>query len=598
METIRIGGASGYWGDSSMAMPQFLDAGRSGRMDYIVFDYLAEITMSIMARARAKDERAGYARDFVSGVLANHLEKIAETGVKLVSNAGGVNPEACGTAIRKLVADKGLSLKVAVVTGDDLMAEAGRLAEAGTTEMFSGERFPDLARLASMNAYIGAFPIARALAAGADIVVTGRCVDSAVTLGVCIHEFGWAEDDWDRLAAGTLAGHILECGPQATGGNFTDWEDVPDVAHIGYPIAEISADGSFVLTKPEGTGGLVSVGTAAEQMLYEIGDPQAYIVPDVVADFSEVRFEGIDTNRVHVTGARGLPATDTLKVSATYADGYRGGLVRTVTGLDADRKAAVFADQVFERAGEALRRSNLGDFTETSVEVIGAESQYGTARGIESAREVTVIVAAKHPEAAGIGILLMEATGLGLAAAPGGAGFQGGRPKPSPVIRLFSFLIDKGVLDLHVSTGDEVIALEMAPGQPFDADTVERPAAPSPVDLSATTETVPLVRLAWGRSGDKGDKANIGIIARDARYLPYIWAALTEDAVANRFSHFLEGSVERFLLPGSNAINFLLHDVLGGGGVASLRNDAQGKAYAQLLLDFPVPVPPGLVVAE
>ncbi|MEM6663551.1 MAG: acyclic terpene utilization AtuA family protein, partial [Pseudomonadota bacterium] len=237
-KTIRIGGASGFWGEADIGLPQFL---AEGDLDYVVFDYLAEITMSIMARQRVKDPSKGYAADWVTAVLKPNLAEVAAQGVKLISNAGGVNPLACAAAVEALIAEAGLSLKVAVVTGDDLLDRAAELS--AHTEMFSGEGFPAVETAASVNAYLGAFPIAEALDRGADIVITGRCVDSAVTLGACIHAFGWGRQDWDLLSAGSLAGHILECGPQATGGNYTDWQDVAETIHqIGYPVAEIGAD--------------------------------------------------------------------------------------------------------------------------------------------------------------------------------------------------------------------------------------------------------------------------------------------------------------------------------------------------------------------
>ncbi len=584
---IRIGGACGYWGESAMATPQFLKA---GGLDYIVYDYLAEITMSIMARARAKDPDAGFARDFVSVVLKDNMAEIAKQGVKLITNAGGVNPASCGKAARALIAEQGLDLKVAVIEGDDLLA---RKDELDATEMFSGEGFPEREKLASINAYLGAFPIARALAEGADIVITGRAVDSAVTLGACIHEFGWNANDWDKLASGTLAGHLLECGPQATGGNFTDWHLVADsIDHIGYPIGEISPDGSFVMSKPEDTGGIVNVGTISEQMLYEIGDPQAYIVPDVVCDFSDVKISQIADNRVKVVGTRGYPATSTYKVSATYADGFRGGSTMTFYGIDADKKAQTYANAAFKRARASLRASNLGDFSETSVEVIGAESQFGAHRHINGAREVVLKFAAKHPEAAAIGILLKEATGLGLATPPGLSGFSGGgRARPSPVVRLFSFLVEKDEIKIAIDLGDKQISFTPEKTDIFDENLIERPEGPPDLPAEGNAVEIPLIELAWGRSGDKGNKANVGIIARDAAYLPYIWSALSEDVIADRYAHFLEGKVARFLMPGPNAINFLLDDVLGGGGVASIRNDAQAKGYAQILLDHPIPIP-------
>ncbi len=587
-KVIRIGGASGFWGDAAMATPQLLAA---GGLDYIVYDYLAEITMSIMARARAEKPDAGFATDFVSLALKPNLAEIARQKVKIISNAGGVNPEACAAAVRALIADRGLDLKVAAITGDDLIASKDELAAQGFAEMFSADVFPDPKKILSINAYLGAFPVAKALGEGADIVITGRSVDSAVTLGACIHEFGWTPADLDKLAGGSLAGHILECGPQATGGNFTDWESVIDrLEDIGYPIAEVSPDGTFVCTKPEGSGGVVNVGTVSEQMLYEIGDPQAYMLPDVVCDFSQVKVEQQGSDRVLVSNAKGHSAPDTYKVCATYVDGFRGGLTMSFYGIDASRKAERFAEVVYKRARRTLRNLNLPDYTEVSTEVIGAESQYGSARRIDVSREVVVKIAAKHPEAAGIGILLKEATGLGLATPPGLSGFAGGRPKPTPVARLFSFAIPKSRVAIAVDTDGRKIAMADEAGRPFDPASLARPETPQAAETTNLIR-VPLVSLAWARSGDKGDKANVGVIARRAEYFPYICRSLTAEIVAERFAHFLKGKVERFVLPGPHALNFLLHNVLGGGGVASLRNDPQGKGYSQLLLEVPIEVP-------
>ncbi|MDX1733135.1 MAG: acyclic terpene utilization AtuA family protein [Halioglobus sp.] len=593
-QVLRIGGASGFWGDAARATGQLLGC---DELDYIVYDYLAEITMSIMARARAKDDNKGFATDFVSAAMKPNLAQIASRGIKVVSNAGGVNPEACVAALQAEIEAQGLDLKVACVTGDDLLERKAQFAANGAVEMFTGEDFPDPQKILSINAYLGAFPIAAALRLGADIVVTGRCVDSAVTLGACIHAFGWQRDDYDRLAMGSLAGHILECGPQATGGNFTDWEDVPRLSEIGYPVAEISADGSFVCTKPTGSGGLVTVGSVAEQMLYEIGDPQAYILPDVVCDFSTAQLQQVGEDRVHVTGARGSAAPDSYKVSATFADQFRGGTYMTFYGIDADKKAEALGEAVFEAARSTLAAVGLPDFSETSIEVLGTESQYGNFSEVESSREVVMKLAAKHPEMVGIGIMLKEAVGLGLATPPGLSGFAGSRPSPSPVVRLFSYTVPRSEVAVTIHLAGQTHACDEVHGEARDAAQPERPAAPVAAHDDDMVE-VPLVKLAWGRSGDKGNKANVGIIARQPHYLPYIWAALSEAVVTDRFAHFLDstgaGCVERFLLPGSHAINFLLHDVLGGGGVASIRNDPQGKGYAQLLLSCPINVPAAL----
>jgi hypothetical protein len=393
---------------------------------------------------------------------------------------------------------------------------------------------------------------------------------------------------------GSLAGHILECGPQATGGNFTDWEQVQGLSDMGYPVAEISSDGSFVCTKPEHTGGLVSVGTVSEQMLYEIGDPQAYMLPDVVCDFSTARIEQIGEDRVQVSGAKGQTAPDTYKVSATYADEFRGGTYMTFYGIDANRKARALGEAIFKAARRVFRNAGLADFSETSIELLGTETHYGAFSKVKNSREIVMKIAVKHPDIGGIGIFLKEAVGLGLATPPGLSGFAGSRPSPSPVVRLFSYTVPKAQVQVKILLGDEVISCDEVYGEVLNIKAISRPKTPT-ADRSLQMVKVPLIALAWGRSGDKGDKANIGIIARKQEYLPYICAALTEAIVRKRFAHFLsnskKGNVERYLLPASNAINFLLHDVLGGGGVASIRNDAQGKGYAQLLLSCPISVP-------
>ena len=583
--TIRIGGASGYWGESMMATPQLLQV---EGMDYLVYDFLAEITMSILARARAAKPEMGYATDFISGVLKPNLREIADKKVKILTNAGGVNPEACGAAARELIKEAGLDLKVAVVTGDDLLDRAQDFA--AMQDMFSGADCPDPASLASVNAYLGGFPVAKALDGGADIVITGRSVDSAVTLGACIHAFGWQPQDLDALAGGSLAGHIIECGPQASGGNFTDWELSGDIAEIGYPFIDIDGDGVFTVMKPEGTSGVVNVGTVSEQMLYEIGDPQAYLLPDVTCDFSGVTIEQAGDNQVRVAQAKGLTPPTHYKVCATYADGFRAGTLMSFIGLQAAAKAKSFAEAAFVRARNELRQHNLADYSETSIEVIGDDSQFGEATSNPHAREVVLKIAAKHETQAGAGALLREISGLGLATPAGLSIFAGSRAKPSPVVRLFSFLLPKADLSIGLDVDGQKQSFEEAAVSGGDAPATP-PVPDAPPEKGAVD--VPLVKLAWGRSGDKGNKANIGIIARDAAYLPYIWAALDEDAIRHRFGHFIgdNPALARFYLPGSHAMNILIEDALGGGGVASLRNDPQGKAYAQILLDHPIPIP-------
>jgi hypothetical protein len=579
-DEVLIGGASGFWGEAAHATAQLLDV---AGLDFLVYDYLAEITMSILARARARDPALGYATDFVTEAMAPNLAAIAAGGVRVISNAGGVNAAACAEALGKAIAEAGLGLTVAVVEGDDLTVRAAEYA--GRAEMFSGAAFPDPAKIASINAYLGAFPIAAALDAGADIVVTGRCVDSAATLGACIHRFGWSATDLDRLAGGSLAGHILECGPQATGGNFTDWRAAGDIADIGYPVAAVAADGTFTVSKPARTTGLVSPATVAEQMLYEIGDPQSYVLPDVTCDFSRVTLADDGPDRVRVSGARGRGPSGRLKVSATFMDGYRAGHMLAFNGVEARAKAEAFAAAGLERARRRLRALNAADFAETCVEITGGRPGKGPYE------EVMLKAAVRHRDARAVGIFLKEVMGGALATPPGLSLFTGGgRPKPSPVVRLFSFLTDREDAPARVGVAGRDIdfAPPAAPPPTAAPPSTRPPAAP---EQAVRLVARPLAALAWARSGDKGDAANIGVIARRAEYLPWIWRGLDEARIAEIFAATLKGRVERFHLPGVSAMNIVMHEVLGGGGVVSLLNDAQGKGFAQRLLAAPIEVP-------
>ena len=575
--SIHIGGASGYWGESAMATPQLLS---HKKLDYLVYDYLAEITMSIMAQAKAKDTNRGYATDFIDHVLKPNLEEIAKNKVKVISNAGGINPEECGRIVRRILKEKKLDLKVAIISGDNLIANLSEISKKKNKDMFSKTDFPKKVDIMSINAYLGAFPIAKALDEGADIIITGRCVDSAVTLGACIHAFSWGNDDLDALAGGSLAGHILECGPQATGGNFTDWEKVDDISNIGYPIAEIYPDGSFTVTKPNNTGGLVNIGTVSEQMLYEIGDPKAYILPDVICDFSGVKITQTDKNKVHVSASKGYEAPNSYKTCLTYKDGYRSGTYLTFYGENSTKKAQKFADAAITRTRKRISSSNLGEFEAISTEILGSESQFGNK--LENT-EVVLKIASKHNNKQAIELFLKEISGLSLATPPGLSSFTGaGRAKPSPIIRLFSYLTPKSDIKVKIDldTKQEIFKdkISLKINKPLPAVFPEKVEQPE-------LEVI-LKKLAWGRSGDKGNKANIGLIARKPEFIPYIWHSLTEKKLRETFQHFLGSNsmIERFYLPGSNSINILISDVLDGGGMASIRNDPQAKGFAQILL--------------
>ncbi|MBS0255297.1 MAG: DUF1446 domain-containing protein [Proteobacteria bacterium] len=560
-EPVRIGGGSAFFIDSAMAVPQLLAEG----VDYILLDYLAEGAMGLLGRARAADPAAGFPSDLLDVHIGPFLNQIAQGQVRVVTNAGGVNPAGLATALRARIAALGLDLPVACISGDDLMGQLGDLA--GARDMFNGAAFPQ-AGVTSANAYLGAFPIAAALARGARIVVTGRVVDSALALGPLIHHFGWQPGEWDRLSGGTLAGHLIECGPQVTGGTFTDWREVQGWATIGAPIAECHADGSCVITKPAGTGGLVNRGTVAEQLLYETGDPQAYIVPDVTCDWSDVRIEDLGPDRVRVSGARGHPAPLRLKACATWDAGWRASVWQPVIGPAARDKAQKQAAALFERAALMLRGRNLPPFSRTEAVLVGG------------AEEVVMKLVVEHDQPLPVQMFCREQFAAISAMAPGtSVAFA---PSVAPMMHLGCYLVDRTMAVPRLD-GEE-----LADPHPawFDPAALVRP--PVPVAGPPSGGEARLESLAWARSGEKGETINVGVIARDPAQLGALRAALTEPALRAWLPDLGPFALTVYDLPGFAALNLVLEGALPGGLNASQRLDPAAKSIAQRLMNFPI----------
>ncbi|GAB1604626.1 uncharacterized protein LOC115222636 isoform X1 [Argonauta hians] len=592
-DVVRIGCASGFWGDTAVSAPQLI---HHGNLDFLVFDYLSEITMSLLTAAKQKNPDMGYAPDFIHFSLAPYLKTIKEKKIRVVSNAGGINPLSCAETLKKLCKEAGVDMNIAVITGDDLMPKLKEISMSNIHEMFSGKKIPKT--IHSMNAYLGAGPIARALDLGADIVVTGRCVDSALVLGPLIHSFKYNNSNQDQLASASLAGHIIECGAQATGGIFTDWHHVQNWDNIGFPIVEFLSDGSFSVTKPQSTGGLVSKATVSEQILYEIGDPKNYILPDIICDFSQVKVSQSGENNVQVRGAVGKLPTDKYKVTATYADGFRVTAVTCIGGPQAEMKARKTIDAILKRCQNIFKQMKLGDFTKINLEMLGFESKTEE----DEHRQLGVWLSAHHPKKQALEILAREIAPAGTGMAPGLTAIVGGRPRVSPVLKLYSFLYPKDQIDVQIYLNGDLKESYL----PFNSSSsatenvCQTSTKHEENDLATGNYEFYLKDLAYTRSGDKGNSANIGVIARHPAYLPYLRNALTEEAVQKYFSYLFDEDdspkqVTRYDVPGLNALNFVLHNCLGGGGIASLRSDPQGKAFGQHLLNFKITNVPDLL---
>ena len=442
-DIVRVAAGQGFWGDD-------LDAPRrqveGGKIDYLMLDYLAEVTMSILQKQKERDPSLGYARDFV-GAMESILPAVLDKGVKVVANAGGVNPRACAEAVRLVGAQRrGSKLRIGVVMGDDLLGRLDDLMEHGhaLANMETGEPLSTVRnRVLSANAYLGSEPIVEALEGGANVVITGRSTDTALTMAPLRHEFGWGAESWDQLAAGIVAGHIIECGAQCSGGNcLYDWKSIPDLANVGYPLVEARADGTLVVTKHPGPGGRVSVPTVSEQLVYEMGDPHSYITPDVIADFTTIRLAQDGDDRVLVSGIKGKPPTDKLKVSIAYRAGFKAVGTLVYAWPEALAKAQA-ADRILR---ERLDRLGL-KFDRVLTEFVGANATHGALAGeTRDAPEVQLRFGVRGTDRAAVERFTREIAPLVLNGPPSVTGFAGGRPKVEEIVAYWPALVDKSVV--------------------------------------------------------------------------------------------------------------------------------------------------------
>ena len=452
--TVRIGNGQGFWGDSPDAAMSLIFG---GPLDYLGLDYLAEVTLSIMMRQRLRDPRKGYATDFLS-LFRRALPEMESTGVRIITNAGGLNPAACRDEVLRIAREMGYAgLKVGIIEGDDLLPRLGELCRVGhhLVHMETGEQLCQVEhnKVVSANVYLGARPVVQALQQGAHVVLAGRITDTSLALGPLAYEFGWSEGDWDRLAAGTIAGHLIECGAQVTGGNYSRWWEVPELWNIGYPVLECEDDGSFVVTKHPYTGGLVSVGTVSEQLLYEMGDPARYITPDCVADFTSVQLEQVGVDRVRVSGVRGGPPTATYKVSASFHEAYKAVGQLVVSGPRALEKAKLCADIVWRR----LARAGVSFPPEDRVvELLGTGVCHpGVVEPPSDPPEVVLRIGVRSKDRASVARFTLELAPLVTSGPPGVTGFASGRPKVQEVVAYWPALIDKAAVDPGVKVSVE-----------------------------------------------------------------------------------------------------------------------------------------------
>ena len=581
---IRIANCSGFFGDRLSAAKEMVEG---GPIDALTGDWLAELTMLILSRIQAKRPGAGYARTFVTQ-MEQVMGQCLDKGIKVVTNAGGLNPEGCADAVQEVADRLGLNPTIAYVGGDDLTGRLGELIAAGNdfAHLDTGQPLGDIAeRIVTANAYIGCWGIVEALEQGADIVVTGRATDAAVVAGPAAWHHGWARDDWDALAGAIVAGHVIECGGQATGGNYSFFTEIADLTYPGFPWAEVAADGSTVIGKHEGTGGEVSVGTITSQLLYEI-QSERYLNPDVVTRFDTIELDQVGPDRVRIHGTKGEPAPAQLKVAMNYQGGYRNQISIGLTGLDIEAKAELIERQFWNQCPYGP------DDYETVVRKLLPTHKENPGTNEEAVAVYKIIV--KDPDERKTGRAFSNAgTEIGLCSIPGMFGTAGGPGPGQPFGVYWPALIDSSLVPMDVVVGGNKTVVDNT--QPGTAAVVDAPIIAVPAVPAGPTTAAPLGLVYGARSGDKGPNANLGIFARSAE--AYAWLAdfLTVDKLNELMPEAAERPVDRYELPNLWSLNFIFHGLLEEGVAASTRQDAQAKALGEYLRAKVVELPTSLL---
>lgn len=582
-DVLRIANCSGFYGDRLSAAREMVDG---GPIDVLTGDYLAELTLMILFKDRMKHPSAGYAKTFLRQ-MEDVLGACVDRGIKVVTNAGGLNPAGLAAELHELATKLGLRARIAHVEGDDLLARLPDLQARGVDfrHLDRGTPLASLgAQVVTANAYLGAWGIVEALGRGADVVVTPRVTDAALALGPAAWKFGWARDDWDKLAAGIVAGHIIECGPQCTGGNYSFFAEVPDIVRIGFPIAEMHADGAFVVTKHPGTGGLVSVGTVTAQLLYEIQGAR-YLNPDATARFDSIRLEQDGPDRVRVSGIRGEPPPATTKVCINYLGGYRNQMTFVLAGLDVEAKARLAEETLWTLVGGRER------FAETHVRLVRSDRVDPTTNDDAFA---TLRVTAKDPDASKVGrafsnkvveMALASYPGFFVTTPPGDA---------APYGVYWPALVPSELVEHRVVLDGESIVVPPVRAETRDA-TVQP--TPMPAPPGGPTERVPLGTLCGARSGDKGGNANVGLWVRNDAAYAWLESYLTVERFRELVPEARALGVERHPLPNLRSINFVVQGLLGEGVASSVRGDPQAKSLGEFLRARLVDVPRSLLAA-